>query len=628
MLRQGKRRAEMKIKPSPPASGPGAKKQSNQAVMSPASWSGVAVSMLFILAFIAQGLAFLESNSQTSDEAVHLAAGYSYLTRGDFRLNPEHPPFIKELCALSVLLAYGIPFQPDERLWSVAEEWRIGRDFLYRSPQPWERILFAGRLPNLLLGAVLVGLIGWWARRLWGDWAALTAMALAAFEPNLIANACLVTTDLGAALFTFLTLYLLWEYTAAPSWTLLIGSGLSMGLALASKYSTVVLVGIVAGVIGSYLLVCGGSFSLPRRKVATAKKGSAVSGAGGRIVGALAPFVLLCVVAALVIPVVYRFEGFSTWWLGLNRVLAHQEGGHQAFFLGEYSSQGWWSYFLVAFLIKTPVGTLALIVASLIFFRAGRPLGRRDLTFLLLPVVLLFLAASRGRINIGLRHVLPVYPFLIVLASRLTTLNWRFAARVAAVGIPVALTAASSLSVAPHQLAYFNELVGGPDNGLKYLSDSNIDWGQDLKGVKAYMDREGIPMIYLAYFGNPPPAALGIRFQYAPGFGHLEPPGMDTLPAGAPREILAISVCRLQGLFPGGRDLYAWLWDRPPVAKIGYSIYLYDLTSDAPAHLNLAKTYLRAGPQPLAAVELRKVLALDPTNSEAARLLSSLESPR
>jgi hypothetical protein len=142
------------------------------------------------------------------------------------------------------------------------------------------------------------------------------------------------------------------------------------------------------------------------------------------------------------------------------------------------------------------------------------------------------------------------------------------------------------------------------------------------------MDREGLPMIYLAYFGNPPPAALGIHFQYAPGFGHLEPPGMDALPVGAPREILAISVCRLQGLLPGNRDLYAWLWGRRPIGNIGYSIYLYDITSDASAHLNLAKVYLRAGPQALAGVELQKVLALDPSNQEAAQLLAALPSTR
>jgi hypothetical protein len=580
-------------------------------------------SALLIFAFLVQGVGFLLSNSQTSDEAVHLAAGYSYITRGDFRLNPEHPPFIKEVCALSVLLACRLPFQPAERLWSVAEEWRIGRNFLYGSSVPWPKILFAGRLPNLLLGAVLIGLIGWWGRRLWGDAAGLTAMALAAFEPNLIANSCLITTDLGAALFTALTLYLLWEHAAAPSWGKLAGAGIAMGLALASKYSSVILLGISAAVLGAYVLLCGAGFSLPAKKSAPSKKPQSGT---DRIMGAAASTTLLFIIAALVIPLIYFFQGFSTWWLGFTRVLAHQEGGHLAFFLGEYSTQGWWSYFPVAFLIKTPVGFLGLVAVSLALLRKGRPLRRSDAIFLLLPVAILFLAAARGRINIGLRHILPVYPLLAILAGRAATLVRRPAARAALIGIPILLCALSSLRVAPHQLAYFNELVGGPDNGPKFLSDSNIDWGQDLLGVKAYMDRQGIPMIYLAYFGNTPPQALGIRYQYAPGFGALEPPSMDALPPGIPREILAISVCRLQGVLSANRDLYDWLKVKTPVAKIGYSIYLYDLTGDPEAHLSLARTYLKVGPERLAIPELRRVLALRPGHREASRLLSALEA--
>src|SRR5207249_11235287 len=122
------------------------------------------------------------------------------------------------------------------RLWQSAEEWRIGRDFLYHSSVPADRILALGRFPNLLLGCLLVGLTGWWARRIWGRSAGLLALALAALEPNLIAHASLVTTDLGAALFIFLALYLLWEYAATPSYPLLVGIGVASALALASKY--------------------------------------------------------------------------------------------------------------------------------------------------------------------------------------------------------------------------------------------------------------------------------------------------------------------------------------------------------------------------------------------------------
>src|SRR4030095_16617295 len=158
MLRQGKADIAKRSKPTPAPPAQGVNLHSNQRVTRPTMvrWVAPVGGIILILAFLAQGLGFFVSNSQTSDEAVHLAAGYSYLVRDDFRLNPEHPPLIKELCALSVLLAYRLPFQPEERFWKVREQWRIGRDFLYSSPQPWEKILFAARLPNLLLGAALV----------------------------------------------------------------------------------------------------------------------------------------------------------------------------------------------------------------------------------------------------------------------------------------------------------------------------------------------------------------------------------------------------------------------------------------------------------------------------------------
>ena len=622
MLGQGK--PDRQKKNSPPRRPSGAVKEapSGQELRSwpPRGLTAWSITGALIAAFLIQGLSFLWANSQTSDEAVHLAAGYSYLKRGDFRLNPEHPPLIKEVAALSVLLAYGLPFQPNERLWQAAEEWRIGRDFLYRAPVSWDRILFAARLPNLLLGALLVALTAWWAARLWGSWAGTLAAALAAFEPNLIANSCLVTTDLGAALFIFLTLYLLWEYSLSASWGKLAGAGAAMGMALATKYSTIILPGIAAAVVLAAVLLCGAEFRLPAQRDARDRRAAGTSAAR-----ALLFLAALGAIAIAALPSVYFFQGYSTWWEGLRRVLAHQEGGHMAFFMGEYSTEGWLLYFPVAFAIKTPIPTLLLIAAALFCARRGVALSRRDAVFLLLPVVLLFLAAARGRINIGLRHILPVYPLLCVLAGRLATLRapagWK---KGLLLGAPVALTAASSLAVAPHQLAYFNELVGGPAAGPRYLSDSNIDWGQDLAGVKAYMDREGLPMIYLGYFSNPPPAALGIRYQYVPSFGALERPGADRLPPGAPREVLAISVCTLQAVHFQDKDLYGWLAGREPIARIGYSIYVYDLTGDAAAHLSLARTYLRAGPRELAVPELERVLKLDPANAEASRLLASL----
>jgi hypothetical protein len=267
------------------------------------------------------------------------------------------------------------------------------------------------------------------------------------------------------------------------------------------------------------------------------------------------------------------------------------------FFFGEYSYQGWWSYFIGCFLIKTPIGILALIIGSLVLFRRGRPLERRDAMFLLLPPLFIFAAMTQAKANIGLRHILPVYPFLLLVAARLATVHrypgWRTQF---AVGALVLFAAVSSLRIAPHQLAYFNEFVGGPDQGYRYLSDSNLDWGQDLKGVKNYMDKENLPIIYLSYFGTAPPSYYGIRYQYVPGGWPLEwPPPSDKVPAEIQRKILAISVSSLQDISNPHNPLFGWLWMRRPVARIGYSIFVYDLTDDRDGLKELEETYLKSG---------------------------------
>jgi hypothetical protein len=167
------------------------------------------------------------------------------------------------------------------------------------------------------------------------------------------------------------------------------------------------------------------------------------------------------------------------------------------------------------------------------------------------------------------------------------------------IGLSLIFTIVSSLRVAPHQLAYFNEIIGGPDQGYRYLADSNLDWGQDLKGVKAYMERERLPIIYFSYFGSAPVSYYGIRYQYVPGTWPLElPPPADKVPAASPRKILAISTNNLQDVFTPYNPLFLWLRQRTPFAKIGYSIFLYDLSGDREGLARLEETYVTAGIRP------------------------------
>jgi Dolichyl-phosphate-mannose-protein mannosyltransferase len=545
-----------------------------------------------LLVFFAQGIIFIRANSQTVDEATHLAAGYSYLATRDFRLDPEHPSFIKTLQALPLFLIYRLPFNPNPQQWRDADSYRIGQEFLYKSMISADQMLAWSRLPNLCLGIVLVLLIGWWACRLWGSFAALVAMAIACLEPNLVAHSSLVTTDLGVALFTFLAVYLLWEYLNLPTWGRLAATGISTGMALISKFSALLLIPALGVIIAHPIFVGGEPFGLPRKKKQIDP--------WQKIIQAGALFLIILFCAVLTIPAAYSFQGYSSWTSGLLEFLTIAEDGRPAFFMGGYSTHGWWSYFIVSFLIKTPIGSLMLIVASLVFYRFGKPLTWREATCLLVPVLIVFIATTQAKVNIGIRHILPVYPFLFVLASRLATVRFRhdWLAQFL-IALAVIFTAVSAVRAAPHQLAYFNEIVGGPDQGYRYLSDSNLDWGQDLNGLKAYMEKENLPIIYLSYFGTAPPSYYGIRYQYVPGKGNLESRlPSDKVPADATRKILAISVYNLQDVSRPDRPLFRWLWMRQPIAKIGYSIFIYDLTHDPEGLMKLEETYVQAGTQP------------------------------
>jgi hypothetical protein len=436
---------------------------------------------------------------------------------------------------------------------------------------------------------LLVALTGWWAYRLWGSRAALLAMALASLEPNLVAHSSLATTDVGVALFIFLTHYLLWEHLNNPKWWLLLAVGISTGLALVAKFSALLLVPLLALIIVLLFFHRDDCILLPLRANHNEPRHN--------LCQTTVAFLLILLFAAVTIPSVYFFQGFAPWLSGLDRFMSLADAGRLAFFLGEYSYLGWWNYFLISFLIKTPIGTLILIAAALAFYRMGTPLTRREAIFLLIPVMIIFIATSLAKVNIGLRHILPVYPFLFVLASRLATVRFRrrWLSSVI-IGTPLLLTAIASLRIAPHQLAYFNELVGGPDQGYRYLSDSNIDWGQDLKGLKRYMGKQNLPVIYLSYFGTAPPSYYGIRYQYVPGTWPLEWPSLtEKVPETVARKILAISVYNLQDVSTAYYPLFRWLWARKPIAKIGYSIFCYDLSNDPEGLAKLEETYIKAG---------------------------------
>jgi hypothetical protein len=196
----------------------------------------------------------------------------------------------------------------------------------------------------------------------------------------------------------------------------------------------------------------------------------------------------------------------------------------------------------------------------------------------------------------------------------------------AAIALCLAWNVVEAARITPHQIAYFNQFVGGPENGHRHLLDSNLDWGQAGKALKRYMDSEGVPLIYCAFAGNSDPWYIGVRYQYVPGSGNLQNPkrrGMR-LPDDLPRELLAVSAMVRHSTHFTNHSLYDWLDGREPIAMPGYAYLVYDITGDAAAHAQIAVACLNFRLFELAMLEARRALALEPGNDLARAVLEKI----
>jgi len=578
-----------------------------------------------LLLFAGQAILSLRHKAVTVDEISYLAAGYYHLKTGKFDLNKTNPPLMKMVPAIPLLLVGpDLPPTPDDvGEWEEVDNWHFARQFLYENSVSAETILFWARLPIVLLG-VLLGLLTFrWARELYGDQAALLALFLFAFSPNLLAHTRFATQDLGLALFFTATLYTLSRYLAEPSWRRLILCGAAFGCAVLTKTTSIFLTPIV----GLYAL---GHFAL----------GTGV-GVWERLplVGRIEPnrvrlrqllsftqaFVVIGVVSLSCINAGYFFErpfeplspdhDHPTLYERLpvdNRLTrglvdlivetplpvpgafldvvrfqgSRVQSGNSVYFKGDVSRSGWWYLMFVAITIKSPIPLLILVAAGVISMIRRRPRGAEWL-LLLAAVTLLALFAKLKSVNVGLRYVLPLYPIAhIIAASVLRDADGAVRHRWVKIALALlcAWTAFGTLRIHPHYLTHFNALVGGPNGGRAWLADSNLDWGQDLRALKQYMNDAGISKVRLAYFGSADARYYDIDYDSLPSVG-LAPNGPDEKwwyeegahPAEGEtvelRGVIAISATQWAGVFYG--DYYAPLRDREPDAQIGHSILIY-----------------------------------------------------
>ncbi|MBK8915429.1 MAG: glycosyltransferase family 39 protein [Phycisphaerales bacterium] len=550
-------------------------------------------------------------NSVTIDEFAHMPAGFSYWRTGEFGLYNKNPPLVKLLATLPWLIS-SPSFesvwlervrQPQFAAW---EPWVIGEWFLRANTRDYDALFIQTRWMTLLLG-MLAGVVVWaWSSQLFGRWAGLLSLSAYVFCPTVLAHSSVATTDVGAMGLFGLAAYALWSYGRKPTLLRMLLAGAAIGLALAAKLTALLLL----AVLPLLMLVMFGRDVLR----------SSDETPFGRIARPWAlPVLVMPLVALFVVNASYGFRGSTTsaWQgpfdsrgaaqlAGLMRLLPlpfpieYVRGFDQQqadverldieflYLNGEVSLKGWWYYFPAAFAFKEPVALVILVFGAVLAL--GAPLRGKGggQAFLLLPLAaILVYMMFFNRLNIGIRYLLPAYPLLFVMIGRLAncaaaSVNnppWGLRARrvtgVALTGI-VAWQALSVSRGGPDYLSYFSEAIGGGDHGGRYLLDSNLDWGQDLKRLGEFVRNNPKQPLFVAAFGHVDPAMYGVEYApppEAPAAGRWIVSRNYLAGMGYPMMYTAPVTMR-----PHLR--VEWLRDRTPTAQVGRSMLVFDV--DAP----------------------------------------------
>jgi len=483
---------------------------------------------------------YSNANSAAFDEGEHIAAGYRYWQCADYGINPEHPPLLKLIAAFPIrhwqIGDFSAPC--GTKITNNAE--LVGDGYRLTNSPHGDEILRRARLATLVFPLLLLLTVFFFTRSLFGPLAAGIAVLLTLFEPNLAAFGPLVLTDAAVATTTLLVIALGWSYARKPSFLRLLCLGLVVGLALASKHSAV----IVPFVLLAELWVDHWIRRHDPTRPSLTKLG--------------AGWVAACFIGVVILWGTYQFRfsalpsaqpadfavelqaaGYNTSLPGRLLLTASRHhllpqaylsgllfvrtnATRTAFFFGKELPQGVWYYFPVALTIKTTIPLVILVLLSI----ASRSLWQRyrsELIWIWLPVAVFLAAAVAAKINIGIRHVLPIYPFLIILASAAAA-HWIKRSRPAAIAVVLLLAwhATSYARNYPNLVGYANEAWGGPRQLHRYLGDSNVDVGQSLYRVRDYIAEHHIENCWIAWFGMREPSAVGVSCGSLPRPAFIE----------------------------------------------------------------------------------------------------------
>jgi len=566
----------------------------------------------------------VKDGALTFDEKAHLPAGYSYLVKQDYRLNPEHPPLAKDLSAIP-LLFQDINFPEESSSWKEGSkgtwwvQFNFGDELLYQSGNNADQMIFWGKIPMIFLLIILGLFLFKWTRELRGNKTALLVLTLFSFSPTFIAHGRLVTTDVAAALGIVISTYYYLKFLKNSTKKNILLAGIAIGISMLFKFSLILLLPFFAIITLLFAWLKSRKEEKP-------------------LIKNIFKYVFLAVMVAIIAVVfviwpVYHVNMMkyppelqqqearawletttvpdplinlnlwmtenpvtrpvSQYLLGLLMATNRTATGNTTYFLGTVSAAGWWYYFPVVYFLKVPLAFHILLLFSVLttalfirkdFYKKMKDIIWRNFTeFSMIIFILIYLGTSiTGSLNIGIRHLLPIFPFLYILTSikardsigkiRKPLLRKGV---IAFVIILLIWYVSTSLMIFPHYLTFFNWSVGGAENGYKYVVDSNLDWGQDFKRLEKWIEEEKIDKIYLDYFGGANPEYyLGEKYVRWDG---KNPP--EEFPRG---NYIAISASQIQGGrgiaapdYDQPTDFYMWLNDEKLVKTIGNSIFVY-----------------------------------------------------
>jgi len=508
-------------------------------------------------------------NATTFDEIVLMAGGARGYETGRWDIAPEHPPLMQYLYGLPIWLSH--PTYPEQQVAPVTQardfsyRYEYSRAFFWTAGNDPERIAFLGRsVAALFAGLLALAAYGFVRRQ--GSTAAVLAAVLVAFLPDVVAHGGVAYNDLPLALAYLLAVQALDAAVRRPSVGRGAVAGLCVALALGVKFSAIIL----APVAG--LLLAAEAVSRKRERAWWASLALAVAAS--------------VVAAYLALVLIYRGDfALAEFRYGLGYTFGHVSGGHGApgYLLGRTSVDGWWYFFPMAFLYKTPAALHILLLAAVAgIARTAKAGGLRVMaaSALRAPVIgtaVFGAALVTSSLDIGFRYALPTLPLLcIIVAAGGARLIESAGPQVRwAVAALVLWFAASTLSFYPHFLSYTSEYGPGRDHGDLVLLDSSLDWGQGLLELRRWMRSNGVDRVYLSYFGSAVPARYGIDYVPLPSFFPL--PALGPAPEEPP-QYAVISATNLHGIYMNG-DPFATLRQHEPEIVLAHTLFVYRINA-------------------------------------------------